>query len=68
MVVEKSNNILGVITQSFNWKYWFSLGTANFSKNIQFFANFTIGMIGNETGHLLECLKLYGKDINKSET
>ena len=32
------------------------------------FANFTIGMIGNETGQLLECLKLYGKFINKSET
>ena len=25
-------------------------------------------MIGNETGHLLECLKLYRKFINKSET
>ena len=32
------------------------------------FANSTIGMIGNETGHLLECLMLYGKFINKSET
>ena len=26
-----------------------------------------IGMIGNETGHLLECVKLYGKLIRKKE-
>ena len=32
------------------------------------FASFTIGMKGNEMGHLLECVKLYGKFINKSET
>ena len=32
------------------------------------FANFTVEMIGNETGHLLESLKLYGKCINDSET
>ena len=32
------------------------------------FANFTIGMIGNETGHLLECVVLYDKFINRSET
>ena len=32
------------------------------------FANFTIGMIGNETGHLLKCVVLYRKFINKSET
>ena len=25
-------------------------------------------MIGNETGHLLECVELYGKFINKNET
>ena len=24
-------------------------------------------MIGNETGHLLECVELYGKFINNSE-
>ena len=41
---------------------------AKFSKSVQIFANFTIGMIGNETGRLLECLKLYGKFINKRET
>ena len=40
----------------------------HFSKSIHIFANFTIGMIGNETGHLLECVMLYGKCINKSET
>ena len=32
------------------------------------FANFSIGMIGNAMGHLLECVELYGKLINKSET
>ena len=32
------------------------------------FANFTIGMIGNETGHLLKCVELYGNLINKNET
>ena len=41
---------------------------AKFSKSIQIFANFTIGMIGNEMGHLLECVKLYGKFINTGET
>ena len=41
---------------------------AKFTKSIQFFANFTIELIGNETGHLLECLKLRGKCINDSET
>ena len=35
---------------------------------MQIFANFTIGMIGNEIEHLLECVKLYGKFTNKSET
>ena len=39
-----------------------------FSKSIRFSSNFTIGMIGDETRHLLECVKLYGKLINKSET
>ena len=32
------------------------------------FANFAIGMIGNETGHLLECVTLYGKYTNNNET
>ena len=30
-------------------------------------ANFTIGIIGYETEHLLECVMFYGKRINKSE-
>ena len=30
------------------------------------FATFTTGMIGNETGHLLKCVKLYRKFINMS--
>ena len=38
-----------------------------FSTSIQFFANFTIVMIGKETGHLLECVKPYGKCIDKIE-
>ena len=41
---------------------------AKFSKSTQFFADFTIGMIGNETGHLLKCVKLYRKLINIDET
>ena len=40
----------------------------DFSKSIQSFAFFTIGMIGNDTGHLLECVELYGKFINKFKT
>ena len=40
---------------------------ATFSKSIQICANFTIGVIENETGHLLECVELYGKFINKNE-
>ena len=31
------------------------------------FANFTIGVIGNETGHLMKCVMLYRKFINISE-
>ena len=43
---------------------------AKLSKIIQIFANFTIGMIVNETGHLLEYVKIYGTFtcINKSDT
>ena len=40
----------------------------NFPRVSKFFAKLTIGMIGNEAGHLLECLKRYGTFINKSET
>ena len=32
------------------------------------FADFTIGMIENEMGHLFECAKLYRNVIIKSET
>ena len=41
---------------------------AKFSKSTKFFADLTIGMIGNETGHLLKCVKLYRKFININET
>ena len=34
----------------------------------QFFADFTIGMIGNETGISLKCVKLYRKMLNICET
>ena len=39
-----------------------------FSLSTYIFANLTIGMIGNETGHLLKCVKHNRKFINKSET
>ena len=32
------------------------------------FSNFTLGMMGNETGHLLECGNLNVRFINKCET
>ena len=41
---------------------------AKCSKSTQVFADFTIGMIGNETGHLLKCVKLYIKCIKLNET
>ena len=40
----------------------------NFPRVSRFFANFTIEMQGNKTGHLLDCVELYGKFINTSET
>ena len=74
MVIENSNSIQ-VRQQYFRCNYTkivlkntdFLWVCAKFSKSIQFLANFTIGMIGNEMGHLLECVELYGKLINKSE-
>ena len=41
---------------------------AKFSKSNHIFVNFTLGMIVNESGHLLKYVKLYGKFINSSET
>ena len=41
---------------------------AKFSKSVQISAIFTLGMIANETGHLLECVELHGKFIYKNET
>ena len=63
-----NNNILGVIKQSCNKNTEFLWVCANFPKIILIFANFTIGMIGNETGRLLKCVKLYGKCIDMHET
>ena len=61
------NRILTVITQSFKntdcLRY-----VRNFPRVPSFFADFTIGMIGNKTGHLLICEKLYRKFININET
>ena len=75
MVAEKFNSIqvrqqcLRCNYAKFELKIPLSFGyVLNFSKSIQFLASFTIGMIVNETGHLLECVELYGKLINKSET
>ena len=75
MVVENSNSIevrqqcLGCNYTKFeNDNTDFLWVCAKFSKSIQLLANFTIGLIGNEAGHLLECLELYGKHINRSET
>ena len=41
---------------------------AKFSKSKKWFADFTIGMIWNETGHLLKCVKLCRNLINIDET
>ena len=62
-VVENSNSpkldntLLGVITKSIENSNFLWV-CAKFSKSIQIFVNFTIGMIENEMGHLLECVKL----------
>ena len=42
--------------------------STKFRKSILISATFTIGMMGNETGHLLKCVELYEKAINISET
>ena len=75
MVAENSDSIqvrqqcLGCNYKNFELTIPIFFGVcAKFSKSIQFLAIFTIGMIGNKTGHLLECVELYGKLINKSET
>ena len=52
------NNILGIHKVSIE-NTDFHLVCAIFSKSIQIFVNFTIGMIGNKTGHLMECVKLW---------
>ena len=52
--------ILGIISKVLSANTDFLWVCARFSNNIQIFANFTRGMIGNETGHLVECVKLYG--------
>ena len=39
----------------------------NFPRVSNFLPFFTIVMIGKETGHLLECVKLYRKCMNKIE-
>ena len=44
---------------------------AKFQLKIPIFFGYELNfprLIGNETGHLLECVELYGKFINKSET
>ena len=73
MVVEKSNSIQ-VIQQCLRCYYTnielkipiFFGYVLNFPR-VSNLANFTIGLIENQMGHLLECVELYGKLINKSE-
>ena len=52
--LQLDNIILGEITQNTDC---LSI-CAKFSGSTLFFADFTIGMIGNETGHLLKCVTL----------
>ena len=62
------NSILGVITK-FQSKILIVVRyVLNFSRVPRFFADFTIRMIRNETGHLLKCVKLYRKFFNINET
>ena len=74
-VVENSNSIqarqqyLRCNNTKFQLKIPIFFGYAKtFPRVSYFFAYFTIGMIGNEMGHLLKYVMLYGKSINKSET
>ena len=74
MVVENSNSIQ-VRQQCLSCNYTnielkipiFFGYVLSFPRVSNFLANFTIGMIGNKMEHLLECVELYGKLINKSE-
>ena len=75
MVVENSNTIqvsqqcLGCNYTKFELIIPIFFGCVlNFPRVSNFWPIFTIGMIENETGHLLECVELYRKLINKSET
>ena len=52
---------------TFNLKIQISFGYVLNFPRVSIVAKFTIGMIGKETGHLLNCVKLFGKFINKSE-
>ena len=56
--IKLDDRILGVNTQSFNWKYrLFFYICALFSKSTHIFTNFTIGTIGNKTGDILKSVK-----------
>ena len=74
MVVENSNSIQ-VRQQCLRCNYTnielkipiFFGYVLNFPRVSIFCPILTIGMIGNKMGHLLECVVLYGKLINKSE-
>ena len=60
------NSILGVISKSFSWKRQVSFGMCCIFQDYPFFANFTIEMIGSETGLPLKFVDLGRKLINKS--
>ena len=60
------SSILDVLSQSFNWKHPVSFDMRFFfSRSTRFFANFTIEMIGNETGLLLEFVDLRTNESTK---
>ena len=74
MVVENSNSIQ-VRQQCLRCNYTkielkvpiFFGYVLNFPRVSNFWKKFTIRMIGDKMGHLLECVELYEKLINKSE-
>ena len=62
------NNILGAITQGFNWKYQFSLGMCYIFQEYPNLCQFYYKIDRDKTGHLLESVELHGKFINANET
>ena len=61
------NSIFGVITQNSIQNINCLLKCAEVLLSTHIFVNCTIGMIGNKAGHLLKCVELHRKFVNKSE-